>query len=281
MQGGIPPETDTLNLSSLAADGFQVQATVKGEEEMLHKNSLDDEIVSRDSFRHLQGTSDSERYNNNLTVIEHLELEDKLNRTSQGVDLMMYFICSIWICIAYVGYTLFERSATRPHNSQFVLYRNTVNMCISFFVFYLIGFGVSTSATGGIVGNGKSYGQEFKEVDYTKWIVSFGLCLISVQIQNSAMAERAHLGTHIIFSFYISAIIFPLASSWVWGEGWLKQLEFVDFVGGGVVHLVSGFCGLVATIVLEPRLEVISNLNRMQQQKLRRQVKMQVNEKKR
>jgi len=44
--------------------------------------------------------------------------------------------------------------------------------------------------------------------------------------------------------------------------------------------MVSGFGGLVATIILEPRLEVISNLNRLQQQKLRRQVKQQVNEKK-
>lgn len=88
------------------------------------------------------------------------------------------------------------------------------------------------------------------------------------------MAERTHLGTHIIYSFYIAAIIYPVSASWVWGQGWLKQLGFVDFVGGGVVHMVSGFGGLVATIILEPRLEVITNLNRLQQQKLRRQVKI-------
>ena len=44
--------------------------------------------------------------------------------------------------------------------------------------------------------------------------------------------------------------------------------------------MVSGVGGLIATIILEPRLEVISNLNRMQQEKLRRQVKQQVTEKK-
>jgi len=77
------------------------------------------------------------------------------------------------------------------------------------------------------------------------------------------MAERTHLGTHIIYSFYIAAIVYPISASWVWGNGWLKKLGFVDFVGGGVVHMVSGFGGLVATIILEPRLEVISNLNRL------------------
>lgn len=94
------------------------------------------------------------------------------------------------------------------------------------------------------------------------------------------MAERTQLGTHIMYSFYIAAIVYPVSASWVWGSGWLQKLGFVDFVGGGVVHMVSGFGGLVATIILEPRLEVISNLNRLQQQKLKRQVKIQVTEKK-
>jgi hypothetical protein len=50
-------------------------------------------------------------------VIYNKELDEKIVSTTQGVNLLLYFICSIWICIAYVGYTLVERSATRPHNS--------------------------------------------------------------------------------------------------------------------------------------------------------------------
>ena len=75
-----------------------------------------------------------------------------------------------------------------------------------------------------------------------------------------------------MYSFYIAAIIYPVSASWVWGRGWLHQLGFVDYVGGGIVHMVSGIGGLVATVILEPRLEVISNLNRQQNQKLKRQV---------
>ena len=128
---------------------------------------------SRDDFRNLQES-------NKDSVIKNAALDLKILQTTQGVNLLLYFICSIWICIAYVGYTLVERSATRPHNSQFVLYRNTVNMCVAYFIFYLIGFGISTEAAGGIVGNGKAYGQDFESIDYTRWIISFGLCLISV-----------------------------------------------------------------------------------------------------
>ena len=113
-------------------------------------------------------------------VVNNTVMEKKLAELNEGVNLLLYFICSIWVCIAYVGYTLVERSATRPHNNQFVLFRNTVNMCVAYFIFYILGFGISTEAAGGIIGNGKAYGQNFESIDYTRWIISFGLCLISV-----------------------------------------------------------------------------------------------------
>lgn len=31
-------------------------------------------------------------------------------------------------------------------------------MCVAYFIFYLIGFGFSTEAAGGIIGNGKAVG---------------------------------------------------------------------------------------------------------------------------
>lgn len=79
---------------------------------------------------------------------------------------------------------------------------------------------------------------------------------------------------HFVYTFFVSTIIFPLAAGWVWEAGWLAEMGFVDFVGGGVVHLVSGFGGLVATMVVGPRLEMTSSLNRVNQQKLRRQIKI-------
>ena len=51
----------------------------------------------------------------------------------------------------------------------------------------------------------------------------------------------------------MSGIIFPIASSWVWGGGWLEILGFRDFAGAGCVHLIGGFGGLIGTIILGPR----------------------------
>ena len=51
--------------------------------------------------------------------------------------------------------------------------------------------------------------------------------------------------------------------SWTWGGGWLSKIGFVDFVGAGIVHMVSAAAGLVATLILSPRLEINNNLARL------------------
>lgn len=71
---------------------------------------IDTNVTAAQFSRMLQAKDEDE-------VIYNKELDQKIVSTTQGVNLLLYFICSIWICIAYVGYTLVERSATRPHNS--------------------------------------------------------------------------------------------------------------------------------------------------------------------
>ena len=61
-----------------------------------------------------------------------------------------------------------------------MIYRNTANLCVSFIVYYGIGYGLSIEADGGIFGSGKTNSYDFKEIDYTKLIALFGFCLISV-----------------------------------------------------------------------------------------------------
>ena len=52
----------------------------------------------------------------------------------------------------------------------------------------------------------------------------------------------------------MGAIVYPVASSWAWGGGWLGEMGFLDFAGSGIVHELGGFGGLVGTIILGPRI---------------------------
>ena len=53
-------------------------------------------------------------------------------------------------------------------------------MCTAFFVFFLVGYGMSTYTEGGIIGNGKYYGSNFDYNDYIIFGIYFCLLLISV-----------------------------------------------------------------------------------------------------
>ena len=57
----------------------------------------------------------------------------------------------------------------------------------------------------------------------------------------------------------MAGIIYPIASSWVWGNGWLAEMGFLDFAGSGVVHELGGFGGFVGTMLLGPRLHIFDD----------------------
>ena len=53
-----------------------------------------------------------------------------------------------------------------------------------------------------------------------------------------------------------AGLIYPVASGWAWGGGWLAVLGYHDFSGSGIVHLLGGTAGLCGTIILGPRIGV-------------------------
>jgi Amt family ammonium transporter len=78
-------------------------------------------------------------------------------------------------------------------------------------------------------------------------------------IVSGAMAERTKFSGYLIYSFVISALVYPIFGGWAWGGlfnggGWLEKLGFIDFAGSTVVHSVGGWAALAGAIVLGPRM---------------------------
>jgi Amt family ammonium transporter len=86
-----------------------------------------------------------------------------------------------------------------------------------------------------------------------------------------SVAERCKLEAYFVYSIVLTVLIYPVVSHWIWdSEGWLSvgsdtvifsdtkegpggNNNMVDFAGCAVVHMVGGWAGFVAAIVIGPR----------------------------
>lgn len=80
------------------------------------------------------------------------------------------------------------------------------------------------------------------------------------------MAERTKFSMYLVYTIFISVLIYPVSGHWTWGGGWLMNGEagsfmmetfgttFHDFAGSTIVHSVGGWIALVGAAILGPRI---------------------------
>ena len=77
-----------------------------------------------------------------------------------------------------------------------------------------------------------------------------------------AVADRFKFTSLIVFVALWSTLVYSPIAHWVWASGgWLFEMGALDFAGGTVVHISSGFSALVAAIVVGKRSGKLDNFN--------------------
>ena len=75
-----------------------------------------------------------------------------------------------------------------------------------------------------------------------------------------AVADRFKFSTLIVFVALWSTLVYSPIAHWVWASGgWLFEMGALDFAGGTVVHISSGFSALVAAILVGKRSGKLEN----------------------
>lgn len=79
--------------------------------------------------------------------------------------------------------------------------------------------------------------------------------IITPALITGAFAERMKFSALLIFITLWSIFVYAPVAHWVWEPGgWLAMRGVLDFAGGTVVHINAGVSGLVAAIIIGPRL---------------------------
>ncbi len=165
---------------------------------------------------------------------------------------------TIWVLIAaalvffmQAGFAMVETGFTRSKNAGNIIMKNLMDFAVGSIMFWVIGYSIMYgSDKAGLFGWS---GFLFYD-NYTSLIFQTVFCATAATIVSGAMAERTKFASYLVYSFFISVIIYPVSGHWIWGGGWLSQLGFVDFAGSTAVHSVGGWTALVGAAILGPRI---------------------------
>jgi Amt family ammonium transporter len=76
---------------------------------------------------------------------------------------------------------------------------------------------------------------------------------VTMAIVTSGFAERIKFSSYLVFAALWTTIVYDPLAHWVWGGGWASQFGAIDFAGGTVVHISSGFAALALALVIGKR----------------------------
>lgn len=91
-------------------------------------------------------------------------------------------------------------------------------------------------------------------IDYAFVAFQLVFAAITLAIITSAMAERMKLSAFLLFGILWTTLVYDPIAHWVWGGGWLAGIGALDFAGGTVVHISSGFSALALALLVGKRM---------------------------
>jgi len=180
-----------------------------------------------------------------------------LASVAAGLDTVWVLVAAFLVFFMQAGFGMVEVGFIRAKNATNILTKNFLDFCMASLGFFLFGYAIMFGDGNGFMGLkgwfliGAESGADVPM--YAFWLFQAAFCGAAATIVAGGMAERMKFPAYLIYSFIISALIYPIVGHWVWGGGWLASLGFADFAGSTVVHTTGGIAALIGTIILKPR----------------------------
>ena len=182
------------------------------------------------------------------------------NSNAVAIDTIWTLMAAVLVFLMQAGFAMLETGFTRAKNAANIMMKNLMDFSIGSLAFWAIGFGIMFGAdAAGLFGTDKFFldGAEVEVSegisDFTFWMFQVVFAATAATIVSGAVAERTQFKAYLVYSVFISALIYPVVGHWIWGGGWLGNLGMIDFAGSTVVHSVGGWAGLAGAIVLGAR----------------------------
>lgn len=175
-----------------------------------------------------------------------------------GIDTLWVMIAAFMVFIMQAGFGMLEAGLIRTKSTCNILMNNFLDFCMASMGFFIFGYAImfgTGNAFMGLKGWFLIDAQSGGHLPlYAEWLFHAVFCGAAATIVAGGIAERMKFKAYLMYSFLISATVYPIVGHWIWGGGWLAKLGFGDFAGSTVVHAVGGSAALIGTIILGPRI---------------------------
>ena len=204
-----------------------------------------------------------------VALAQDAGLEKRIDEVAAGVDFSWTLMAAFLVFFMQAGFAFLGAGLIRSKSTVNYMTKSFLDFCIAALSFWAFGFalmfGGSAAASGLADGNAFIGTSGFflagdAEADDTSmlWIFQMVFAGTAATIIAGAVAERTRINAYLAYSFIVGAIIYPIYGHWLWGGGWLSELDFgsgaQDFAGSGVVHTVGGMVALAGAIMVGPRI---------------------------
>ena len=190
-----------------------------------------------------------------------------------------FLIHGVLVMFMAAGFAMLESGLVRAKNTAAICLKNIALYSIAGLMFYIIGYSLMyTDVDKGWIGafeflynpapaelallNADDAGKAAANAAVLKgstyssmsdWFFQMVFVATAASIVSGTLAERIKVWPFLIFVVILSAIIYPIQGSWVWGAGWLREMGFSDFAGSTLVHSAGGWAALAGALVLGAR----------------------------
>ena len=187
------------------------------------------------------------------------------------LNSLLFLIGGFLVMFMACGFCMLEAGLVRAKNTTTQLTKNIALFSIAAVGYYLIGYNLMYPlgdwAVDGVLSNlfpaiavMEAVGVSADGADdiayastASDYFFQLMFCAATASIVSGTVAEQIKLWPFLLFTFLLTALIYPFQASWKWGGGFLDALGFLDFAGSTVVHSVGGWAALAGAIILGAR----------------------------
>src|ERR671933_1620529 len=187
---------------------------------------------------------------------------------SVGINSMWVIVAGCLVMFMQAGFAFFEIGFSRGKNAGTVIAKIVTNFSIAGIMYWAVGFAFAFGGgLGHVIGTDGFFLRAFGDPQQafpimglsdatieSKWFFQFVFCAVSLAIVWGTTLERIKFGVYVIYAVVFAGLIYPIASHWVFGGGWLQaNIGMQDFAGSTAVHMIGATGALAVLLQLGAR----------------------------